>query len=280
MGEYVKTGWEQENRTHFDEIVVDYDRVRWDYPDQMFADIFVYSGLGEGKKAIEIGAGTGKATKPVLDAGYDVTAVELGVNMAEFLLEKYKGYKNFNVIIAPFEEAALMEGIYDLVYAASAFHWVDAEIGCPKVFRLLKPGGTFALLRNNVYTADGDALYEEIQAAYKRYYFSYYTSKKRWSRNSYDDLAEPSGILQGFGFSDLSTYGFADIFMKFYEKTFTYSANDYAALMDTMADHRELPTDNRTALYAKIKEAINKHSGQYSQNTVFTLYMGRKKATD
>ena len=81
----IKTGWEQENRVHFDEIVINYDKVRWDYPQQMFEDIFEYSGLGKGKKAIEIGAGTGKATTPVLNAGYDVTAVELGANMATFI---------------------------------------------------------------------------------------------------------------------------------------------------------------------------------------------------
>jgi len=273
--EKVKTGWERENRTHFDQIVVNYDKVRWDYPVELFADIMKYSGKGK-KEALEIGAGTGKATTPFLNAGYHVTAVEMGANMSAFLLEKYKGNNKFNVIPAAFEDAKLEEGSYDLIYAASAFHWVDAEIGCPKVFRLLKPSGTFTLLRNNVYTADGEALYEEIQAAYKKYYFSYYTSKERWSRNSYNDLMEPSGILQGFGFQDLGAYGFGDIFMKFYEKTFTYSANDYVALMDTMSDHRDLPEDNRAALYTGIKEAIIKHGGQYSQDTVFTLYMGRK----
>jgi 16S rRNA A1518/A1519 N6-dimethyltransferase RsmA/KsgA/DIM1 with predicted DNA glycosylase/AP lyase activity len=91
----VKTGWERENRTRFDEIVVNYDKARWDYPQEMFADIFEYSGSREGMKAIEIGPGTGKSTTPVLDAGHDVTAVELGANMAEFLLEKHKNYKNF-----------------------------------------------------------------------------------------------------------------------------------------------------------------------------------------
>ena len=180
------------------------------------------------------------------------------------------------MITAAFEETELTEGIYDLVYAASAFHWVDAKIGCPKVFRLLKPCGTFALLRNNIYTADGDALYEEIQAAYAKHYLSYYTSKKRWSRNSCDDLMEPSGILNGFGFEDLREHGFGDISMKFYEKTFSYSADNFIALMGTMSDHRELPEGNRTALYAGIKEAITKHGGQYSQDSVFTLYMGRK----
>ena len=55
-----KTGWERENRTHFDDIVVNYDKVRWDYPSELYANILDYSHTG-GNKAIEIGAGTGKA---------------------------------------------------------------------------------------------------------------------------------------------------------------------------------------------------------------------------
>ncbi|MCL2006833.1 MAG: class I SAM-dependent methyltransferase [Treponema sp.] len=272
----IETGWERKNRTHFDEIVGSYDKVRWNYPKQMFNDIFEYSLNSKGKNAIEIGPGTGKATTPVLEAGYDVTAIELSTNMAKFLHSKHEEHKNLNIIIAPFEDILLTEENYDLIYSASAFHWLDAEIACPKVFKLLKPYGTFALLRNNVYTADGEVLYEKIQEVYRKYYFSYYTSKERWSRKSYDDLKEPSGILQGFGFNDMSIYGFSDIIINFYEETITYSANDYIDLLDTMSDHRNLPEDYRVALYKGIKEVILKHGGQYSQDSVFTLYMGRR----
>jgi len=33
------TSWERENRTHFDKIVENYDKIRWSYPDELFADI-------------------------------------------------------------------------------------------------------------------------------------------------------------------------------------------------------------------------------------------------
>jgi hypothetical protein len=38
-----KTGWERENRTHFDDIVLNYDKARWDYPAELYADIIDYS---------------------------------------------------------------------------------------------------------------------------------------------------------------------------------------------------------------------------------------------
>ncbi len=85
----IRTGWERENRTHFDDIVANYDKVRWEYPTELYADIMNYSQT-ESKTAVEIGAGTGKATVPFLDSGYDVTAIEMGANMAAFIKDKFK----------------------------------------------------------------------------------------------------------------------------------------------------------------------------------------------
>ena len=50
------TGWERENRRHFDEIVLNYDKSRWDYPNELFDDVLAYCGQGSSKNAIEIGA--------------------------------------------------------------------------------------------------------------------------------------------------------------------------------------------------------------------------------
>ncbi len=276
MGTGNGTGWERNNRTFFDEIVMNYDKVRWGYPDELYMDIIRYSGPEKGKKALEIGAGTGKATVRFLNLGYDVTAVEMGVNMTEFLLDRFKGYTNFNVVTATFEDASLEETGYDLIYAASAFHWVDAEIGCPKVYRLLKKGGTFALFRNNPVPADGEELYEEIQTIYDKYYYNFYTSRKRPVRKSGEDFWKPSEIYKSFRFEDIERYGFREVMMKLYDASQTYSADEYIALLDTYSDHRGLPDDNRTALYAGIREAIIKHGGKHKVDYVFQLYMGRR----
>jgi SAM-dependent methyltransferase len=270
------TGWDRNKRTFFDEIVTNYDKIRWEYPDELYMDISRYTGQENGKKALEIGAGTGKATARFLSMGYDVTAVELGVHMSEFLLERFKGHTDFNVVTTSFEDASLEEDNYDLIYAASAFHWVDAEIGCPKVYRLLKQGGTFALFRNNPVPADGEEIYEEIQTVYEKYYRSYYSSIKRPVRKSREDFWKPSEIYNSFRFDGLEQYGFRDVTMKIYDVSLTYSADDYIALLDTYSDHRDLPDDNREALFAGIKEIIFRHGGFHKVDYMFQLYMGRK----
>jgi ubiquinone/menaquinone biosynthesis C-methylase UbiE len=272
-----KTGWEPENRKHFDEIVEAYERRRLEYPCELFKDVLEYSGIGTDKKAIEIGAGTGKATMPFLDAGYHVTAVELGENMTAFLQDKFMNNMSFSVVNTAFENASLPENSYDLIYAATAFHWVNPKIGCPKIFRLLKTGGAVALFRYHAIAADGERLYEDIQAVYEKHFYSFYTTNNRPVRKSKEDFMKPSEILHGFGFEDLKLYGFTDISMKFYDGSRTFSPDEYIELLDTMSDHRGMPEENRATLFAGIKEAILRHGGHHEVKYIFQLYMGRKQ---
>lgn len=267
-----KTGWEPENRTHFDQIVVNYDRIRPDYPAELFADVLAYAGAAKGARALEIGAGTGKATRPFLAAGYDVAAVEIGANMADFLRAKYSAYPGFQVTTAPFEEAQVGEDCYDLVYAATAFHWVKPDIGCPKAFQALKRGGAMALFRYNVFPDYG----EEMKAVYEEYFFSHYKTPYRFTLKTHEELSQPDQIQRGFGFSDLSAYGFGDLAMHLYDVEKRYSADEYIAFQDTMSDHRQLPAENREALYAGIRGAIQRQGGYQKVDYIYQLYMGRK----
>ena len=272
------TGWEQDKRGHFDAIVENYDKIRPEYPGKLTADVIDFVGYREETRAIEIGAGTGKATTPFLNAGYNVTAIEISENMAGFMCERFRNYPNFNVITAAFEDTILDENSYDLIYAASAFHWVNAEIGCPKVFRLLKSGGVFALLRYNFLVTHNEALDYEIHTVYEKYYFSYYTSKPRTNRyrRSHDEFREPAEILKNYGFEDMKSYGFDNVSLKLYDVTWSYDADEYISLLETFSDHRHLPEENRAALYAGVKEKIINYGGYLRGEDVFQLYMGKK----
>lgn len=276
MGKIIETGRDFSERTHFEDIVLTYDKIRPEYPPILFDDIFNYTENQNDKKAIEIGSGTGKATFPFLAAGYKVTAVEIGENMAKFLQEKYRDYKGFRVIVAAFEDALLEENNYDIIYAASSFHWVDAKVGCPKAWKLLRRGGTLALFRYNLVRADGEELYENIQTIYDKYYYSHYNTKKRPMKTSCEEFGQSNEILKRFGFKDLRDYGFSDISMKLYDVLLTFSADEYITFLDTLYDHRGLPKDNRKSLYSGIKETILMHGGCYKVVYIFQLYMGRK----
>lgn len=275
-----RTGWERENRVHFDEIVENYDKIRWDYPSLLFSDAIEYSGVTEVSNAIEIGPGTGKATAPFLDTGCSVKGVEMSLNMTEYLRKKYINRKNLSVITSTFEDSELQKDFYDLVYAASSFHWVDAKVGCPKVMEILKTNGSFVLFRNNAIPHDRDKLYDAVQEEYEKYYYSFYTNDSRPvkpSEMTYEDFLKKEEIYRGFRINSLEEYGFIDISMKLYEKTLRYSAKEYIALLETYSDHRLLPEKNRKELYSGIEKAIEEYGDGYLQlDCIFQLYMGRK----
>jgi len=71
-------------------------------------------------------------------------------------------------------------------------------------------------------------------------------------------------------------YGFTDISMKLYFDERIFNADEYIEYLDTMPDHRNLPENDRTALYSEIKNVIQKYGGQHKQDYTFQLYMGRK----
>ena len=270
----MKTGWERENRTHFDSFVENYDRVRPSYPAAIFANLKTYAKLTQDSKVLEIGSGTGKATAPILETGCSFTSVEAGANMAAFLESKFGGNPKYKVINVPFEEAELCDDTYDLLYAASAFHWVDASTGCPKAHRILKRGGVFALLRYNVLDlAAEDEISVAIREVYKQWFHKPYREPSKRIR---DDFYTRELIAQGHGFADMREHGFVDVEMNLYDVTKTFNAEEYIELMDTMADHRSLPADDRDALYEGIVRVIESFGGSYPVQYVFQAYMGRK----
>lgn len=267
------TGWEREYRTHFDSIVAEYEMIRPEWISDIFDDIFKYTISGQSKNAIEIGIGTGKATTPFLNMGYDVTGIEINPSMADYSLNRFKDSNNFNVITASFEDVLLDENSYDLIYAASAIHWIDAAIGLPKALHLLKKGGAIALFRYNEVASITDELYNEVRKIHNQYYNIPYSQPIKKTHN---DFCKPEEIYKGFRFKDLQSYGFQDVMMKFYDMTLEYSADKYIALLNTLSDHRILPDDIKIPFYSKIREAIDNSGGIYEVDYVFQLYLGRK----
>lgn len=126
--------------------------------------------------AVEVGIGGGQATLPILKTGCNVTAIEYGKNFTELCIQKFKEYPNFSVVNMKFEDFDYEKESMDLIYSASAFHWIPEEIGYPKVFRTLKRGGVFARFANHPYK-DKDR--DELDVAIQKLYAIYMPDSKR-----------------------------------------------------------------------------------------------------
>ena len=252
-----------ERRMTFDLDPARYDRYRPGYPDELYREIFRYSGLKRGMQTLEIGIGTGLATPPVLETGCKLVAVEAGRNLAEYVREKFSSHPNFRVVCSDFEKYEPEER-FDLIYSATAFHWIPEEAGYPKVLRLLKPGGAAALFWNRPFVGRPDEpLHAAIQKIYRRY---------RPAEAEPEEFSERScqKVLDA-----LNRYGFADTACRLFHRTRTLSAAGYAGLLETYSNHQAAGEDER-GLIPEIEAAIAAHGGEITIYDTMDLYLARR----
>ncbi|WP_275669520.1 class I SAM-dependent methyltransferase [Glycomyces paridis] len=126
----------------FDGAAAAYHRGRPAYPRKVFELLADRCGLGAGTRVLEIGAGNGLATGPLLEAGARVVAVEPGAALAAILDEEHGGDR-LEVVVTDFEAAELTGG-FDLAVAATSMHWLDPVASVRKLSALVEPGGWLA----------------------------------------------------------------------------------------------------------------------------------------
>jgi SAM-dependent methyltransferase len=112
-------------RATFDEAAERYDRARPGYPPAVFDDLAELAGVGPGRRVLEIGCGTGQATVPLAERGCQIVAVELGAGLAAVARRKLARFRLVQVAVAAFEDWPLSPDPFDVVLAATAFHWID-----------------------------------------------------------------------------------------------------------------------------------------------------------
>jgi SAM-dependent methyltransferase len=129
----------------FDEVADLYDRARPQCRDQLFDDLFALAGMEpSGKDVLEIGCGTGQATLPLARRGCNVAGVEMGKNLAHIARAKAAQYPNVRIVTARFEDWDPRGASFDMVFAATAWHWLDPGLRYRKAAQLLRPAGVLA----------------------------------------------------------------------------------------------------------------------------------------
>jgi len=248
---------EREQRLVFGEVAEQYDARRPSYPDALFDAVCEYGDLHAGARALEIGAGTGKATVGMLARGLDVHALEPSAEMARVL----RG-KGVDAEVTTLEAWTVVPDAFDLVYAAQAWHWVHGADRYERVAGTLRPGGTLALFWNKGREHD-DAFAADNRAAYATYA---------------PDLGSPAGswTLDWIG-EELAA---CDMFTAMERRTFTwttsYSRDAWLALLATHSDHRMLPDARRAQLHVAVGEAIDKHGGAIDIVYDTELFLARR----
>lgn len=242
-----------------------YEKMRPGYVAELYEDIFKYISLNRSSNVVEIGIGGGQATLPILKTGCKLTAVEYGDNLAELCRQKFKKFPGFSAVTAKFEDFTYDNNLCDLIYSASAFHWVPEDVGYTKVYEMLKSGGVFARFANHPYK---DKSREEIHEAFQKIYSVYMPGSLGSYEYSEDDAKKRADIAQ--------EYGFVDISYKLYHRTRSFSSNEYISLLGTYSDHIAIEENIRKKFFSEIKNVIDKLGGQITIYDTIDLQLARK----
>ncbi len=130
---------------HFETHAEIYDEARPPYPMELWKVVRDLGPVEPDRRALDLGAGSGQATGPLLAAGLQVTAVEPGPQLARLLTSAYPAA---TVIQGRAEDVTLPDRSFHLAVAATSIHWMDLDVLLPRVHRWLRPDGMFLVWRN------------------------------------------------------------------------------------------------------------------------------------
>lgn len=127
----------------FDGIAGTYERGRPEYPPAVVGAVAAELELAPGAQVLDLAAGTGKLTRALLEAGFDVVAVEPQESMRA-ILSASVGAERVREGVA--ESIPLESRSVDAVTVADAFHWFDHAAALAEIERVLRPRGGLAVL--------------------------------------------------------------------------------------------------------------------------------------
>jgi SAM-dependent methyltransferase len=190
-----------------------------------------------------VGCATGKATRPLLERGCDVVCVELGPQLAAEARRRL-GVEVHN---AAFETWDGPPGAFDLVFAATAWHWLEPELRYRRAHALLRPGGHLAFwAADHGFPIGFDPFFTELQEVYDAIGESYPDS---WPPPTPEELPDERPEIEASGL-------FGDVAVRRYLWELRYTADEYIALLDTFSGHITMRDDQRAQLYGEIRRRL------------------------
>lgn len=137
-----------DNTQNFNGLANDYTIGRPAYANTFIESMYSQYGLSEQSMIADIGSGTGKFAKQLLDRGSFVYCIEPNDDMRNIAIKELDKYKRFYAVDGSATDTKLDEKSVDYVTTAQAFHWFDISLFKKECKRILRDNGMIFLIWN------------------------------------------------------------------------------------------------------------------------------------
>jgi SAM-dependent methyltransferase len=232
-------------RLSFNAAVAVYDEIRPSYPAEMFDALF--SLLPPRPDIVEIGPGTGQATKDLLARDAVVHAIEIGPAMAAKLRSNLHS-DQLQVSVGDFEEIDIAAEGADAVFSANAYHWIAPKARLDRPAAILRPGGVVAIVDLiQVSSPEDRGFFAAAQPIYERY----------GQGHAGPPAPARDDVEPAIRVALTSDPRFDDVAVRSYGWDQTYTASDYRKVMLSYSGTQMMDDRDRIGLLDDIESFIN-----------------------
>jgi SAM-dependent methyltransferase len=264
-----ESGVARDPRLTFGTVVDVYDEIRPTYPVAVFDAFFAL--LGPQPVVMEVGPGTGQATRDLLARGATVQAVEISPLMAGRLRSNLPT-ERLHVRVGDFETLDLAPESADAIFSASAYHWISPAAQLDRPAQILRPGGVLAIVGLfQVDSPEDRGFYAAAQPIYERY------------GQAHEDPPEPArtAVEPTIAQALAGDPRFRDVTVHRWDWDQTYTAAGYRKLMLSFSDTNMMDADDRTGLVDDMESFINnRFDGHVTRPLVVALTTARVRTGD
>ena len=246
-------------RLSFDNAADVYDEARPSYPPELFDELFNLVPMKP--QIVEVGPGTGKATKDLLARGGSVHAIEIGPTMATRLRSNLPS-ERLRISVGDFESMDIESGA-DAVFSATAYHWISRPAQTDRPARILRLGGLMAIVDLiQVDSPDDLGFFASVQQIYERYGEGH-SGPPAPSRNAVDPPIR--AVLE-------ADSRFGPVVVRQWDWNQTYTAPGYVKLMQSYSGTQMMDEQRQQGLLRDMEAFIRtQFGGHVTRPLVVTL---------
>ncbi|MFC5661848.1 class I SAM-dependent methyltransferase [Kitasatospora misakiensis] len=259
----------------FGSVAEIYDAARPSYPDTLVSAVLDYAALGD-HPALEVGAGTGKATVQFASAlSTPLVCVEPDTRMADVLRRNTAPHPHVRIDVSPFEDWNPGDTRFGLVFAATSWHWVDPNRRWDLAHHALAPGGAVALFWNPLGVRD-PGLHAALAEVDRRHGLTH--TPHAVLASSFGDTPGhwPDMLGHWPAIDRAKDSRFTDLHSLRFREDAHYDTDGYIAYLSSLSMYATLPTAHRTQALTDTATILDTHASHLDVTRIHDLFLTRR----